>query len=105
MGRVQDDPADDVVVEFPELLGRNPEFIDAGAADSLRWELPQVRRVHFEAQHVPDEARRRVLGGPVARDLGRVLLVKHRIEDGLADESWREASPAAVGKSAQARGR
>jgi hypothetical protein len=75
-----------VTVELVETISRNPELFNTGAADSMDLELGEERHVHLKTQDVPDVAGCLVLRVPVFRDLGRMCLAQHRIEDRLALE-------------------
>ena len=52
-------------------------------------------RQHIEPQHVPSETGTVVFRIPLARNLGRIILIKHRIEKRLLRQSrWKLAKSA-----------
>src|ERR1051325_9610356 len=72
--------ADDVSVEFRQVLRGYPVLLMDGAADRLNFVATQELFAHAEARDVaaPVFVVPRV---PVARDLRGVLLVEHGVED------------------------
>ena len=67
-------------VEVLQVLRRNPVLQDRLTASLLDKVAIHERLLDLEARHVADAARLHV---PITGDLGRVLLVQHRVQDWL----------------------
>ena len=57
---------------------------------NLHIELAKKLRSHFKSQDLPHRSDAFILGIPIARDVGRLLLRQHRIENRLLRQSWRK---------------
>lgn len=86
------DQADDVAIEFVEILGGHPPFRVMRGADFLDGVAIHEARAHEETRDEAGTTRGHI---PIPRDLDRVLLIRNRVKDRLTRKSRRPRRHAA----------
>ena len=86
----------DVVVELLQILGRNPVLLVNPGADSVDLIAVEEGPAYVEAGDVSPVTGTGVFGIPVSRDLHRILLIQHGIEDRLPMQARRPPLEAAL---------
>src|SRR3546814_10418771 len=80
------------------VLGGNPIFLMRAAARRLDPIAVEIGFQHLETRHIAAAARTHI---PVARDLDRIILGCHRIEDRLLRQTRRKCAHAAFADQRQ----
>src|SRR5258708_6733348 len=86
------DFADDVLVQFFQALGGNPEFAMMSVTHLLYGKLLQEVRPHLESSDISRVTGLLIAHVPLLRNLSRISFVQDGIENWLVRQAGRELS-------------
>src|SRR5258708_7726507 len=86
------DFGDDVLVQFIQALGRNPEFAMMSIAHLLYGKLLQEVRPHLESSDISRVTGLLIAHIPLLRNFSRIFFVQDGIENWLVREARRKLS-------------